>query len=139
MRKYLSRNDCFLIVGILVVSIGLSVLLFVISKKGDVVCVYVDNTLFGDEPELCVLVDNGEIDRNPLRKETFLKGKTKMCIDHLPQDLVALLQKIADYLKNSLIMRRSSEYRTSQQPPALDDFLTTFEHLFDALASASDS
>ncbi len=46
--------------------------------------VTMDCNLFGDEPEVCVLIDNGEVDRNPERKETFLAGKTKICIDHHP-------------------------------------------------------
>jgi len=34
------------------------------------------------EPDICMCVDCGEIDRFPTRKETFLKGKIKACIDH---------------------------------------------------------
>ena len=35
-----------------------------------------------EEPDLSVCVDCGEMSRFPGRRETFLKGKTSMCLDH---------------------------------------------------------
>lgn len=43
-----------------------------------------DAAVFGDAPDICVAVDNGEPDRFPKRKEAFYKGKTLICIDHHP-------------------------------------------------------
>lgn len=43
-----------------------------------------DGHVFGDEPDVCACVDNGDIERLPLRKDVFLRGRTKMCIDHHP-------------------------------------------------------